>query len=158
MNEAEWRTIKDAFEQAIDLSNGERKAFLDSCDTELRGEVEKLIEADAEAEGFIAEPAVVAAGFDDPIDRYIGRQIDSYKIVKEIGRGGMGTVYLATHIDKSFEKTVAIKLIKRGMDTNAVLKRFVMERQILALLQHANIASLLDGGATDDGLPYLLME
>ena len=91
-------------------------------------------------------------------DNYVGRQIDSYKILEEIGHGGMGTVYLAARAGRISTKRVALKLIKRGMDTNAVLKRFVMERQILANLEHQNIAGLLDGGSTADGLPYLVME
>jgi serine/threonine protein kinase len=95
---------------------------------------------------------------DETSDPYAGKQIDQYKIIQEIGHGGMGTVYLANRADESFDKQVAVKLIKRGMDTNAVLKRFVMERQILANLEHPNIASLLDGGSTEDGLPYLVME
>jgi len=160
MDESKWQEIKRTFELAVDLPTGERTAFLADCDPELRSEVEKLLSADDEADDFIAEPAFVAEGFkeENPADQYIGRQIDSYKIIKEVGRGGMGTVYLATHADESFDKTVAVKLIKRGMDTNAVLKRFVMERQILARLEHPNIAGLLDGGSTEDGLPYLVME
>jgi Serine/threonine protein kinase len=160
MDESKWQEIKKAFEAAVELPTIEREAFLANCDPDLRSEIETLLSADDEADKFIAEPAFVAAGFhvEQPADQYIGRQIDSYKIIKEIGRGGMGTVYLATHADKSFDKTVAVKLIKRGMDTNAVLKRFVMERQILARLEHPNIAGLLDGGSTADGLPYLVME
>ena len=160
MKSDEWQKIKEIFNATIDLPQGEREKILESCDKDLRREVEKLIEANDEAENFIVEPALVDIGLieDEETDFYVGKQIDSYKILKEIGHGGMGTVYLATHTDESFDKKVAIKLIKRGMDTSSVLKRFVMERQILARLEHPNIAQLLDGGTTTDGLPYFVME
>ncbi len=160
MELAEWQKIKEIFNAAIDLPESERAKILESCDKDLRREVEKLIQANDEAEDFIVEPALVDIGLieDNEIDLYIGKQIDTYKILKEIGHGGMGTVYLATRADESFDKKVAIKLIKRGMDTSSVLKRFVMERQILARLEHPNIALLLDGGTTTDGLPYFVME
>jgi len=87
-----------------------------------------------------------------------GQRIGSYRIIRELGRGGMGSVYLADRADESFDKQVALKLIKRGMDSDAIIKRFVMERQILANLDHPNIARLIDGGTTDDGLPYFVLE
>lgn len=161
MDSARWIKIKELFVAAFDLAGDERSAFLATCDQDLRLEVEQLLNADAAAGDFIDEPAMVEIGLasdDEPIDAYLGKQIDSYKIVREIGHGGMGTVYLANRADESFDRSVAVKLIKRGMDTSAVLKRFVMERQILAQLQHPNIANLLDGGTTADGLPYFVME
>lgn len=160
MDSAKWQEIKKVFNKAIDLSATERQKFLEECKAELRGEVEELIAAHYEAENFIAAPALVEAGLsgDDENDAFIGTQIDSYKIIREIGAGGMGTVYLAIRSDDAFHKRVAVKLIRRGMDTNAVLKRFVMERRILAQLEHPFIASLLDGGSTASGLPYLVME
>lgn len=160
MKSKEWQEIKDVFAAAFDLSEDARAAFLKECREDLRLEVEKLFAANDEAKDFIAEPALVEMGVIDArhTDPYIGKQIDSYKILSEIGQGGMGTVYLASRADESFDKKVAVKLIKRGMDTNAVLKRFVMERQILANLENPFIATLLDGGSTTDGLPYLVME
>ena len=160
MKTTEWTEIKEVFNAALDLSEPERSAFLNNCREDLRLEVEKLLKANDGAKDFIREPAIVEIGLseEDEPDFYTGKQIDSYKIIKEIGHGGMGTVYLANRADESFDKPVAVKLIKRGMDTNAVLKRFVMERQILANLEHPNIAGLLDGGSTTDGLPYLVME
>jgi serine/threonine protein kinase len=83
----------------------------------------------------------------------IGKRIGVFEIKKEIGRGGMGTVYLAERADGEFNQTVAIKLIKRGMDTDLILKRFRRERQILAALDHPNIAYFLSGDSTEDGLP-----
>src|SRR5690606_36361399 len=83
--------------------------------------------------------------------------IGPYRIVKEIGRGGMGTVYLAER-DAPFRKRVALKLIKRGMDTDEIIRRFRYEREILARLEHPHVARLLDGGTAEDGRPYLVME
>src|SRR5215470_16789396 len=88
----------------------------------------------------------------------IGRTIGVYRLEEEIGRGGMGAVYRAVRTDGEFDQTVAIKLIKRGMDTDQILGRFRRERQILAALNHPNIASFLGGGSTVDGLPYFVME
>ena len=87
-----------------------------------------------------------------------GVRIGSYRLVKELGRGGMGTVYLAVRSDDSFQKRVALKVLKRGMDTDAIVRRFRNERQILASLDHPYISGLLDGGTTPDGLPYFAME
>ena len=159
MNSTKWQKIKVVFGATLDLPESERAKFLETCDVDLRLEIEKLLTANNEAKEFIIEPAIVEAGFTeaDETDFYLGKQIDSYQILEEIGQGGMGTVYLAARHD-DFEKRVALKLIKRGMDTNSVLKRFMMERQILAQLEHPNISGLLDGGSTDDGLPYFVME
>ncbi len=160
MNSAEWQKIKKVFNAAIDVPGKDRAAFLNQYDDGLRLEVEKLINANDDAVDFIDEPVLVEIGLveENQADFYIGKQIDSYKILSEIGQGGMGTVYLANRADESFDKKVAVKLIKRGMDTNAILKRFMMERQILANLENPFIATLLDGGSTHDGLPYLVME
>ena len=87
-----------------------------------------------------------------------GVRIGPYRLVNELGRGGMGTVYLAVRSDDSFQKRVALKVLKRGMDTDAIVRRFRNERQILASLDHPNISGLLDGGTTPDGLPYFAME
>jgi serine/threonine protein kinase len=88
----------------------------------------------------------------------IGRQVGAYRLTREIGRGGMGAVYAAERADGSFRQQVAVKLIKRGMDTDFILKRFRQERQILASLNHSFIARLLDGGTTEDDLPYFVMD
>ena len=87
-----------------------------------------------------------------------GAVIGRYRLVEEIGRGGMGTVWLAERSDGQFEQRVALKLVKRGMDSDEILSRFLRERQILARLEHANIARLLDGGVSEDGRPYFVME
>ena len=88
----------------------------------------------------------------------IGRRIGAYRLEEEIGRGGMGAVYRAVRVDGEFDQTVAVKLIKRGMDTDMILRRFRRERQILATLNHPNVAYFLGGGSTEDGLPYFVME
>ncbi|MEK7829967.1 MAG: serine/threonine-protein kinase, partial [Acidobacteriota bacterium] len=87
-----------------------------------------------------------------------GRKIGRYRIVREIGHGGMGSVYLAERADEEYRSQVALKLVRRGLHSNFTLRRFLYERQTLAALHHANIAALLDGGTTEDGLPYLVME
>ena len=87
-----------------------------------------------------------------------GWRIGAYVVERELGRGGMGAVYLAARADGQFEREVAIKVLKRGTDTEEVLRRFASERHILARLDHPNIAHLLDAGTTDDGLPYFVME
>ncbi len=95
---------------------------------------------------------------DAEIDSYLGRRVGIYRLEKRIGKGGMGAVYLASRDDGEFHQQVAVKLIKRGMDTDFVLNRFRHERQILASLEHPFIARLLDGGTSEDGLPYFVMD
>jgi serine/threonine protein kinase len=95
---------------------------------------------------------------DDALDAATEPRVGSYRLVREIGQGGMGTVYLAVRDDDAFHKRVALKILKRGMDTDSIVRRFRTERQILAGLDHPNIARLLDGGTTADGRPYLVME
>ena len=152
------------FEQALELPAGERAAFIQkNCegDEELRREVESLLESHASAGRFIDQPDIFFREEDlkdDDTSVAAGQLIGAYRIVREIGRGGMGAVYLAERADEQYKKQVAIKLIKRGMDTDSVLRHFRNERQILASFDHPNIARLFDGGTTKDGLPYFVME
>jgi serine/threonine protein kinase/tetratricopeptide (TPR) repeat protein len=160
MNPATWKTIKDTFATALDLPSPERDRFLAGSSDEIRREVEKLLSTYKEAETFIGTPVIVEKGlrprnFEENLS---GKKIDDYFVLDKLGEGGMGTVFLAEHCGQGFSQRVALKLIKRGMDTNAVLGRFLMERQILANLEHPNIARLYGGGSTDDGLPYFVME
>jgi tetratricopeptide (TPR) repeat protein/predicted Ser/Thr protein kinase len=113
--------------------------------------VESLLDASASADGFLEDPARLDLSA-------IGEHIGVYRVVREIGEGGMGVVYEAVRADREFDRRVAIKLVKFGMDTDFLRQRFRMERQILAGINHPNIASLLDGGTTADGRPYLVME
>ncbi len=148
-----WERLTAIFHDALAASPAEREALLDrACagDPALRAEIERLLSAHQRAGGFIETSPLAEPSLE-------GRRFGAYRIVREIGRGGMGAVYLAERADGQFEQRVAVKLIKRGMDTDQVLERFRAERQILASLEHPNIARLLDGG-TADGLPYFVME
>ena len=141
----------------------ERQAFIEkesNGDDLIKAEVKTLLEAHEEAGNFIVESSFAVADFVEHTQKtsITGKQIGAYKILEEIGRGGMGAVYLAERADAEFTKKVAVKLIKRGLDTDEIINRFRIERQILANLEHPNIARLLDGGATEDGLPFLVME
>ncbi len=167
MNAETWQQLKVLFHAALELEPSERVAFLtESCEgnDELRSQVEKLLASHDEPGAFLISPALVSTGGisedarnADAEDR-AGQRIGPYEIVREIGHGGMGTVFLAIRADDQYRKQVAIKLVNRGMDTDAILRRFMMERQILANLEHLNIARLLEGGSTADGLPYFVME
>ena len=159
--------LKELFHAAVELAPHDREAFLKTnCanNDELHREVSALLTAHESAGDFIQQPALVDVGLvangEQPNTNaaVTGQQIGSYQIIRELGRGGMGSVYLAARADESFDKQVALKLIKRGMDSDAIIKRFVMERQILANLDHPNIARLIDGGTTEDGLPYFVLE
>ncbi|HVF87724.1 MAG TPA: serine/threonine-protein kinase, partial [Pyrinomonadaceae bacterium] len=165
MTPERWKQVEEVFQAALDFPVERRDAFLDKAcgdDAALRQQVEALVDSHDSAGSFIEAPAFAGANYttkpDEPIGAMIGRRVGSYKIVREIGRGGMGAVYLAARDDEMFQKRVAIKLVKRGMDTDFILRRFRHERQILANLDHPNIARLLDGGTTDDNLPYFVME
>lgn len=159
-----WQQIRGVFDQAAALPLGERAAYLDNVcatDSDLRHEVESLLLSDDQAgTHFLNTPAIDLAGRSQtsPAPSRVGRRIGAYNIVEEIGRGGMGEVYRAGRADGQYEKEVAIKLVRGGYDTASVLERFRHERQILASLDHPNIARLLDGGTTDEGVPYLVME
>ena len=159
--------LEEVFFAALELAPSERQNFVNrKCvnDCELRQKLEILLTADQSAadQDFLHSSAFEenAAGFapDFLADAWIGKTIGHYEILERIGAGGMGAVYLAKRADGQFEKRVAIKIIKRGMDSEAILKRFLRERQILANLEHPNIARLLDAGMTADGLPFLVME
>ena len=160
-----WERIQELFAAAVDLPANERGAFLDQqCggDETLRREVQSLLDSDEQAHSFIEQPAAAQApellGEASSDTALAGRSFGPYEIVREIGRGGLGAVYLAIRSDGEYRKEVAIKLIRRGLDTEDILRRFRNERQILAQLDHPNIARLIDGGTTDDGLPFFVME
>lgn len=173
-----WHDIDSLFLAALDLPEHRRAGFLDrACDgaPALREGVEVLLRAHGEAGTFLEQPveavcdppwADVLNGVGDParfdvagvpVDR-TGQRLGPYRLTARIGRGGMATVYLAERADGQWEQRVALKVVRRGLDTEDVLRRFTAERQILSSLGHPNIARLLDGGTTDDGLPYLVME
>ncbi|HEX7516394.1 MAG TPA: serine/threonine-protein kinase [Chthoniobacterales bacterium] len=159
-----WARVKELFEAAVDLDPNERTVLLDKeCggDDSLRGEIESLLKSDEQTDGFIEQPAFAIPHdlFPDNVEEpFVGRQFGAYQVIREIGRGGLGAVYLAARADDEYRKQVAIKVIRRGLDTDDIIRRFRNERQILAQLDHPNIARLIDGGTTDDGLPYFVME
>lgn len=177
MSPERWREIEDVFLAAVEMPPEERAPFIaERCDgdEDLKSEVLKLIVSDASASDFIESPiwtdpnflntsakrqlsnSIDAANGDR--DNLLHKRIGVYKVTREIGRGGMGAVYLADRADGEFQQRVAIKLIKRGMDSDFIIRRFRHERQILASFEHPFIARLLDGGTTDDSVPYFVME
>ena len=148
-----WDRVKEIVGAALELDPDARAAFLaQACqgDPELEREARSLLDADTST-GFLKLDRSTAAPAPP-------ETIGPYRVARELGRGGMGVVYLADRDDGQFQQQVAIKVIKRGMDTDLVLRRFLNERQILARLRHPHITSLLDGGMTADGLPYFVME
>lgn len=162
MTPERFAQIEDVFCRAAELSTDERHKFLDEAcasDTELRREVESLLVEHAETKTPFASLIVGAAGsLANGQEDFIGRRIGSYRITGVIGQGGMAEVYRAVRDDDHYQKEVAIKLVRPGRITTFTLARFRYERQILASLEHPNIARMLDGGATDDDLPYFVME
>ncbi len=150
MNQESWKIIKSTFDRAVELPAVERIPFIESIENgEIRLEVEKMLASDDDQSLDIS-----------PLEslNLIGKSIGKYKILREIGRGGMGAVYEASRDDGEFSQKVALKLIKRGMDSDEILRRFRNERQILASLKHENITRLLDGGITENGSPFYVME
>ena len=153
-----WRQVRAILDAVLELPDpaGQSEFLSRACaaDTELRAEVESLLSQttsplEACAAGTRLPP-------NDPSPPALaGRRVGAWVLERELGRGGMGTVWLARRADGRFQQSVALKLLKRGTDTEEVLRRFRAERQILARLEHPNIARLLDGGEAADGLPWL---
>lgn len=164
MTPEKWEKVKTIFHDAYDLDERKRAAFIAAeCgdDETMLSEVNSLFDSHNESEELFESPAFESISSlveQNALPSRVGQTIGNYKIESEIGRGGMGAVYLASRADAEFDKKVAIKLIKRGFDTDEVIKRFRHERQILAALEHPNITRLLDGGSTEDGLPFLVMD
>jgi eukaryotic-like serine/threonine-protein kinase len=156
--------IETLFESALDLKPDMRQAFIEQAcgkDASLSGAVTRLVASYEEAGDFLEEVAFeesIKLIAEDQAGEEPGGRIGPYRLIREIGRGGMGTVYLAVRDDDQYQKQVAIKIVQRGQDIDFIIRRFKGERQILANLDHPNIAKLLDGGTTQDGLPYFVME
>jgi eukaryotic-like serine/threonine-protein kinase len=159
-----WRRVGELFHQALDLTQDGRPAWVERvCDGDgaLRQELLSLLESDRLAgEGLVQSrvKSAIVSFYEDSSSTSPIRRAGPYRLVQELGRGGMGTVYLAERDDEEYHTRVAVKLVRPGMDTDFILHRFRRERPILAHLQHPNIARLLDGATTDDGLPYIVME
>jgi WD40 repeat protein/serine/threonine protein kinase len=155
--------VKSLFGRALDIpSLAERAAYLDQAcngNVPLRAAVDGLLQAHDQAGSFLKEPdpaAAVTAAAATPVEG-TGTRIGPYKLLQQIGEGGMGTVYMAEQ-EQPLRRRVALKIIKPGMDSAQVIARFEVERQALALMDHQNIARVLDAGATDSGRPYFVME
>jgi tetratricopeptide (TPR) repeat protein len=163
MNAERWQAIGELFEQALPLPIGERTALLDDAcgvDEELRREVASLLASHNAGGGFLQHriEKALASFYDTTVAGSQPVRVGPYRLIRELGRGGMGTVFLAERDDDEYHVQVAVKLVRPGMDTEFILARFRRERQTLARLQHPNISRLLDGGTTDNGLPYFVME
>lgn len=160
MNRERWEKVKELFGSAVELDPSQRSAFLrEACgaDEALRAEVESLLASYDPTEVF---GATSPPSLDRPRipEKLIGRRLGSYQVLHEIGHGGMAVVYAAVRADDEYRKRVAIKVVQPGLDSEDILRRFRNERQTLATLDHPNIVKLLDGGTTEQGLPYLVME
>ncbi len=165
MTPEDWQKVKDVLADALQLDPGQRDAFLArSCagDGTVRREVELLLEHEGDLsphfldEKTFAEAAAKVLPLED--DPWLGRRFGAYKTIEQIGAGGMGEVYRAFRADDQYRKEVALKVVRAGQDSDFIFSRFKNERQILATLDHPNIAQLLDGGTTENGTPYLVME
>ncbi len=158
MSPRQWERVKALWAEAADLGPAERDGLLgERCggDEELRREVESLLEWHGRAGGFLETPApeLVDEAAEEP---ETPERLGSYRLVREIGRGGMSRVYLAERADGQFEKRAAVKILQQGVYGENARRRFLRERQLLAGLDHPNIVKLLDGGVTEDGRPYLV--
>jgi len=159
-----WQQVEQLFADAMDREPADRAQWLAAQnvqDPAVLREVERLLDAVDDAPGAVSgavAESVRELNSEQPLQPPPETRIGPYEILSEIGRGGMGVVYLARRDDDVFHKQVAIKVVKRGMDTDQILTRFRHERRILARLDHPYIARILDGGSTADGLPYLVME
>src|SRR5690606_35722819 len=143
------------------LEPSERADFLDRAGLTpaQRAEVESLAEFETDSEGMFEVSAIdLSRDILDPSVPMAGNTVGPYRIVGELGHGGMGAVFLAERADGKFDQKVAVKLLKRELNTNALRRHFDQEREILASLDHPNIARLLNAGTTDDGLPFIAME
>lgn len=162
--DARWLRIRDLFEQAMDLSPAEREAFLDQhCaqDESLRKELSSLLASDEKQTGGALTGAIGAAAEATTRARrkeLLGSVIGPYRLTNVLGHGGAGTVYLAERIDRQYSAQVAVKVVEGAALNAEISRRFRAERQILANLNHPNIARLIDAGETPEGFPYLVME
>ena len=158
MTPERFRQIRNLFDAAIEREPGERQGFLDQAcrgDRLLHTEVDRLLEAHYKRLGPVDRPAIV---LDTESDQLEGRRVGPYEVLREIGTGGMATVYLARRADGLFERNVALKFVRPEASNQDILRRFQQEQQILAGLDHPNIARLLDAGSIDSRSPYFVME
>lgn len=156
MTDEQWKQLEAQFALLVELPKTQRSAHLNEiADAELRSELGSLLESAGEGNTVVEAVGRAATGIGQAAP---GKRIGPYRIIRRLGQGGQGTVYEAARDDGAFEQQVALKILKWEIDSEAARARFRHERQILARLQHPNIARLLDGGQTEEGLPYLVME
>jgi non-specific serine/threonine protein kinase/serine/threonine-protein kinase len=160
---SDWQRVKEAFQTALGLGFEERAGFLNhfrSTEPHLYEELESLLHHHDDPQSILDDQDLLTNHLFHEEDEsvWLNREIGPYRVIAKLGEGGMGAVYRAIRIDDHYLKNVAIKLVRTGYATKPYLRRFRSERQILASLEHPNIAHLLDGGTTEDGLPYLVME
>lgn len=171
MDEARWVKVETIIDEALDLPPAERDTFIQiRCkdDLALKSEVTQLLESILNSQGWLENPVAYKNDFYTEVSEDLesisskhsltGKQVGAYSIKEQIGEGGMGSVYLAERSDKEFQHSVAIKIIRHGRATTSNIQRFKREQQILADLNHPGIATLHDGGVTDDGFLYIIME
>lgn len=159
MDPAQLQRVRALFDAVVELPTAERDALLvrDAADDPLvRREVQALLRI-ADSQNFLTDD-LRTTSLETNDDAMVGQSLGAYKLARVVGTGGMGTVFEATRDDEQFSKRVAVKLVQRGGASDLLAARFRLERQILARLEHRNIATLLDGGVTPDGRPYLVME
>ena len=160
MNQAEWQRIEEVLAEVLELSDQERRAKIELlCDgqPEIRAQVESLLTAHRNAGSFLDARTQIHS---DSLQEFslVDTSLGPYRLLEAIGRGGMGTIYRAERTDGRFQKQVAIKVVPAAPHSAELLRRFAGEQQILATLEHPNIARLLDAGVSSDGVPYLVME
>src|SRR5438309_87007 len=158
--EGRWRRVEALFQDALDCPEAERAALLDAetaGDPDLRREVEEMLAHAGDAAQRIARSIGSLAQMASLGGEWAGRRVGPYRLVREIGHGGMGIVFEASRDDAEYRKTVALKLVPAWRDQPVLRERLRHERQILAGLDHPNIARFLDGG-TEEGIPYFVME
>ncbi len=161
MTPERFRQIRNLFEAALERDGASRSSFLaEACqgDEPLRAEVGRLLTAHQQEAALLDRAAVRPELLTGEPGRMEGRRIDHYEILRELGRGGMGSVYLAVRTDDVYRKPVAFKVVRPEAANSETIERFRREREILASLDHPNLARLLDGGTTPEGLPYFVMD
>jgi eukaryotic-like serine/threonine-protein kinase len=162
---SQWEEIFDQLVELAEPERGQRLAELHARDADLASRLERMLAADAAATGFLDRPTLALIATDtaedadsEELQLPVGTTVGSWRVLSLLGRGGMGEVYLAQRSDPAFTQRAALKIIRRGMDSQSIVRRFVRERQILASLEHPNLARLLDGGTGPDGRPYFALE
>lgn len=170
MQQQRWDRVIDIVDTALDLDGEQRTRYIREAtngDKELKSEVTKLLDSIEKSdslnflEGPDAFPQNLAKDLStstDPTSSMIGKTVGTYEIIELLGHGGMGSVFRAIRADEAYDSPIALKILRQGMDTPSNISRFRRERNILAKLDHPNIARMLDGGITENGLPYLVME